>query len=122
MEHPLRHFFSHRFPRAAHVSCVRKGEPRHRSCGGLPRRINHSTVISEQLVLHALATESGGTPKLWSRNLVATSDLLHPPVIAPNRHCPAVSASVPALISVVVSVSRSRQPGRPTSTSTPPGP
>src|SRR5262249_5698041 len=42
--------------------------------------------------------------ELSSRNLVATSDLLHPPVITPNRHCPAVSASVPALISVVVSV------------------
>jgi hypothetical protein len=28
MNHPLRHFFSHRLPRAAHVSCNGKGEPR----------------------------------------------------------------------------------------------
>jgi hypothetical protein len=37
-------------------------------------------------------------------NLVAASDLLHAPVIPPNRHCPAAGAAVSPVISIVVSV------------------
>jgi hypothetical protein len=35
-EHPLRHFFSHRLPRAAHVSCVTRENPTTASAAGLP--------------------------------------------------------------------------------------
>jgi hypothetical protein len=50
MEHPLRHFFSHRFPRAAHVSCVRKGKTPPRHGGRAPTYTNHSGAQAQLML------------------------------------------------------------------------
>jgi hypothetical protein len=107
MEHPLGHLFSHRLPRAAHVSCTRKGKPRHRD--GAPPTYQ-SLDITDSLLLHVgnRSCRLCGPARrrtFVDSNLVAASDLLHAPVISPNRHCPAAWAAEPALISIVVMAS-----------------
>src|SRR5262245_59432442 len=100
MEHPLGHLFSHRLPRAAHVSCMRKGNPA--TAAGLPDvSITHTDFGNRSCDFVGPARRR----TFVDSNLVAASDLLHAPVISPNGHCPAAGAAVPALISIVVMAS-----------------
>src|SRR5262249_45028904 len=98
MQHPLRHFFSHRLPRGAQVSCVKKGKPP-------PRPARRGSRTLHRLITDRLPTLLSAALTSSPANLVAASDLLHAPVIPPNRHCPAAGASVAALISIVVTAS-----------------
>jgi hypothetical protein len=61
-----------------------KGKPRHDQRGRLPNLTNHF----------------GRYANFAASNLVAASDLLHTPVIAPDRHCSAAGASEAALVAV----------------------
>jgi len=76
-----------------HVSCMTKGEP-----------ATVSATNSPDVSIARLIT---------NRQLIAASDWLHASVISANRHCPAAAASVPALITVVVSVVIAFPPTRP---------
>src|SRR5262249_61131123 len=93
MQHPLRHFFSHRLPRAAHVSCVRKGKTPPRPARRGPRTLHRLITDRLPTLLSASLTSSPA-------NLVAATDLLHPPVIPPNLHCPAAGSAEATLMTV----------------------
>src|SRR5262249_59498592 len=86
-----------------HVSCMTKGEP-----------ATVSATNSPDVSIARLIT---------NRQLIAASDWLHASVISAHRHCPAPPASLPELITVVVSVvNESRHPGTHQSTPPPAGP
>src|SRR5262245_41546839 len=96
MQHPLRHFFSHRLPRAGHVSCVRKGKTPPRPARRGSRTLQITRLIADPALVDDFSCANCGS------NLVAASDLLHAPVIPPNRHCPTAGAAEAALVGVAV--------------------